>query len=129
MSRPTLKISRHGDREPPWDISFEVWDLIAARYEPMAALDDGMFRMIELVEQMRLMWVRRDPARAPLKDAPDPAEDDGEWAELRVHAQAKRVYETRTFDQHGWRKAISSTLSHLNPCICSRCYVCSTERC
>ena len=56
------------------------------------------------------MWVRHDPARTSLKDAPDPAEDDnGEWAELRVGAPANRVYETRNFDQHRWTRAPSRT--------------------
>jgi hypothetical protein len=54
--------------------------------------------MTELAEQVRVMWVQHDPARTSLKDAPDPAEtDDSEWAELRVNAQAIRVYD---FDQH-----------------------------
>jgi hypothetical protein len=39
-----------------------------------------------------------------------PSEGDvGEWAELRVNAQSIRVYETRTFDQTGWKKAMSQT--------------------
>lgn len=112
MSRPSLKISRHDDREPPEDVSFEVWDPIAARYELVAALDDGLFRLDDLAEQIRLMWVQHDPARMSLKDAPDPAEgDDTEWAELRVSAQASRVYETRNFDQHGWKKSMSRTVA------------------
>ena len=110
MSRPSLKITRHDDRRPPGDVTFEVWDPIAARYEPMAALDDGLFRLDDLAERLRLMWVQHDPARTSLKDAPDPArDDDSEWAELRVSAQANRVYETRNFDQHGWQKATGRT--------------------
>jgi hypothetical protein len=112
VSRPTLKITRHDDRDPPADVSFEVWNPIIARYEPMASLDDGLNRVTELAERVRLMWVQHDPARSSLKDAPDPAEgDDGEWAEFRVSAHAILVYETRTFDQHRWRKATGRTAS------------------
>jgi hypothetical protein len=107
VSRPTLKITRHDDRQPPGDVGFEVWNPIAARYEPKASLDDGLNRVTELAEQVRVMWVQYDPARSSLKDVPDPAGDDTEWAELRVGAQANRVYETRTFEQHRWRKAMS----------------------
>ncbi len=112
VSRPSLKITRHDDREPPWEVSFEVWDPIAARYEPMASLDDGLSRVTELAERVRLMWVQHDPARAFLKDAPDPsADDECEWAELRVSAQKYRVYETRNFDQPGWKKAMGRTVA------------------
>src|SRR5271156_3986095 len=33
VSRPSLKIIRHDDRRPPGDVSFEVWNPIAAHYE------------------------------------------------------------------------------------------------
>jgi len=112
VSRPSLKITRHDDREPPRDVSFEVWNPIAARYDPVAALDDGLFRLDDLAEQVRLMRVQHDPAQESLKDAPHPAQDDDtEWAELRVSAQANRVYETRNFDQHGWKKSMSRTVA------------------
>ena len=106
VSRPWLKMTRHDDRQPPGDVSFEVWNPIAARYEPKASLNDGLNRVNELAEHVRVMWVQRDPARTFLKDAPDPA-DDTEWAELRVNCSANQLYETRTFDQHGWKEAMS----------------------
>lgn len=106
MSRPSLKIARHDDRELPGDVSFEVWNPITSSYEPMASLDDGLNRVTELAEQVRVMWVQHDPARTSLKDAPDPDEDDdSEWGELRVNAWTNGLYETRNFDQHGWKKA------------------------
>jgi hypothetical protein len=112
VSRPSLKISRHDDREPPGDVTFEVWDPIGARYEPKDTLDAGLFRLDELAERVRLMVVQHDPARTSLKDAPDPAEDDDtEWAELRASSQAIRVYETRTFYRHGWTTAMSRTVA------------------
>jgi hypothetical protein len=104
-----LKITRHDDRQTPGEVSFEVWNPLTGIYEPMVSLDDGLNRVTDLAEQVRVMWIQRDPARTSLKDAPDPDEDDTEWAELRVSAQAIRVYETRTFDQHGWRKAAGRT--------------------
>jgi hypothetical protein len=56
------------------------------------------------------MWVQKNQARSSLKDAPDPTEGDNtEWAEFRVSAQANRVYETRNFDQPGWKKAMNRT--------------------
>ncbi len=89
-----------------------MWDAIAARYEPMAALDDGLFRLDDLAERVRLMRVQHDPARTSLKDAPDPAnDDDSEWAELRVSSQAKGAYEARNFDQKGWKKAMSRSVA------------------
>jgi hypothetical protein len=112
VSRPSLKIARHDDRQPPGDVTFEVWDPIAARYEPMAALDDGLFRLDDLTERVRLMWVQHDPARTSLKDAPGPADyDDSEWAELRVSSHANRACETRNFDQKGWKKAMSRSVA------------------
>jgi hypothetical protein len=51
---------------------------------------DGVDRMTELSEQIRLMWVQHDPAKTSLKDAPDPADDETEWAEFRVSASVER---------------------------------------
>jgi len=108
MSRPTLKIARHDARPPPDDIAFEVWNPITVTYEPVRSLDAGLHRMGDIAEQVRVMWVQRDRAVASLKDASDAADDDdSEWAELRVSAQANRVYETRNFDQTEWKKAVS----------------------
>jgi hypothetical protein len=108
MSRPSLRITRHDDQDPPEQIVFEVWNPLAGVYEPMHTLDTGLFRLAELAEQVRVMWVQHDPRRASLKEAPDSAEnDDSEWAELRVSAQANRVYEMRNFDQPAWKKAAS----------------------
>ena len=108
MSRPSLRITRHDDQDPPEQIVFEVWNPLAGVYEPMHTLDAGLFRLAELVEQVRVMWVQHDPRRESLKEAPDRSEnDDSEWAELRVSAQANRVYETRNFDQPDWKKAAS----------------------
>ena len=39
VSKPTLKITRHDDRQPPGDVSFEVWNPLTARYEPRDMLD------------------------------------------------------------------------------------------
>jgi len=70
-----------------------------------------LHRMGEIAEQARVMRVQCHPAVASLKDAPDPAQDDGsECAELRVSAQANQVYETRNFDQT--EKAMSSRHRH-----------------
>ena len=56
------------------------------------------------------MWVQQNPARSSLTDVPDPSDDDDtEWAEFRVSAQANRVYETRNLDQTGWKKAMNRT--------------------
>lgn len=108
MSRPSLRITRHEDRDPPGDISFTVWNPVAAGYEVVADLPEGLARVGELADAVRLMWVQRDPAVARLADAPDAAQDDaGEWAEFRVSAQANRVYETRNFDQPDWKKAMT----------------------
>lgn len=105
MSRPTLKIIRHDDRAPPGNITFRVWNPITGCYEAMPTLGVGLSRLDELVERVRMMWKQHDPARASLKDAPEPTnDDDPEWAELRV-SRGKRVYGTRNFDQWEWRQA------------------------
>ena len=117
VSRPSLKIIRHDDREPPEDVTFEVWNPITANSEQMTSLNDGLLRLDELAERVRLMWVRLDRARAYLKDAPDSAEDDHrEWAEFRVSVQANRVYETRNFDQRAWKKAMSGSAAVETTC-------------
>jgi hypothetical protein len=108
MSRPSLRITRHDDRDPPGQIVFEVWNPLAGVYEPMDTLDTGLFQLAELAEQGRLMWVQHDPRRESLNEVPHPAEnDDSEWAELRVSAQDNRVHETRNFGQPDWKKAAS----------------------
>jgi len=108
VSRPSLKITRLDDETSPGDSAFEVWNPLTAGYEPRTSLDDALFRIGELAEQVRQMWVRHDPALSSLKDTPDPAEDDEtEWAEFRVSAQTRLMYETRNFDQRGWQRATS----------------------
>ena len=110
VSRPSVKVPRHDDRAPPQDVPFEVWNPITGSYEPMASLDYGLRRQSELAEKVRMMWVQQDPARSTLTDPPDPADDDDtEWAEFRVSAQTRLVYETRNFDQPGWKKAMNRT--------------------
>ena len=117
MCRPSLKITRNDDREHPGDVSFEVWDPIKASYEPMASLKFGLIRMEELAARVWIMWVQQNPARAFLKDAPDPGEDDDtEWAELRVSAQPNRVDQTRAFHQHEWTTAIGRTVAIQRTC-------------
>jgi hypothetical protein len=117
VSRPSLKITRHDDRTPPLDVSFEVWNPITGSYEPTASLDHGLKRQTELAEKVRMMWVQQDPARSSIKDAPDPSEDDDtEWAEFRVSAQANRVYETRNFDQRRWKQALNRTAAIETTC-------------
>jgi hypothetical protein len=117
MSRPSLRITRHDDQDPPERIVFEVWNPLAGVYERMDTLDTGLFRLAELVEQVRVMWVQHDPRRESLNEAPDPAENgDSEWAELRVSAQASGVYETRNFDQPAWEKATSRAAAIQTTC-------------
>jgi hypothetical protein len=54
VSRPSLKIIRHDD---PGNVTFEVWNPITANSEPIASFDDGLLRLDELAERVRLMWV------------------------------------------------------------------------
>jgi hypothetical protein len=117
MSRPSLKIARHDDQESPWLVSFEVWNPIGGSYESMASLGDGLDRVTALAEQVRVMWVQQDPARSSLVDSPDPADNDNtEWAEFRVSFQATTVFETRNFDQPGWKKAMSRSAAIETTC-------------
>ena len=116
-SRPSLRTTRHDDQDPPEQIVFEVWNPLAGVYEPMDTLDTGLFRLAELVEQVRVMWTQHDPRRETLNEAPDPAENgESEWAELRVSAQANRMYVTRNFDQPEWKKATNRAAAIQTTC-------------
>ena len=117
MSRPSLKIIRDDDRQPSGLVSFEVWNPISGIYEPVASLGEGLDRVTTLAEEVRVMWVRQDPARSTLVDPPDPDDgDDTEWAEFRVSFQANTVFETRNFDQPGWKKAMSRSTAIETTC-------------
>ena len=48
MGRPSLRITRHHDQDPPGQIVFEVGNPLAGVYEPMDTLDPGLFRLVEL---------------------------------------------------------------------------------
>lgn len=106
MSRPSLKIIRYQDRMPAERFTFEVWNPITGAYESMGSIAGALSRLIELAEQVRVMWVQQDQARLSLKDVPAAREDDNaEWAELRVSARAKWMYWTRNFDLRAWTQA------------------------
>lgn len=106
MSRPALRITRHDEADGSAHFAFEVWDPFAAIYTGQQGLDAALARVDALLERVRELWVKGDPAQATLQDVPDPsAPDDVEWAEFRASAQANRVHETRNFDQPNWRKA------------------------
>jgi hypothetical protein len=106
VNRPSLRITRHDDQDPPGQIVFEVWNPLAGVYQPMDPLDTGLFRLAQFVEQVRVMWVQHDPRREARREAPDPPENgESEWAELRVSAQANQMYGMRNFDQPDWKKA------------------------
>jgi hypothetical protein len=85
--------------------------------EPTAALGDGLDRVTDIAEQVRVMWVQQDPARSSLNNPPDPADGDvTEWAEFRVNFQANRVYETCNIDQPGSKKAMNRTSAIATTC-------------
>ncbi len=106
MSRPALRITRHDEADGSAHFAFEVWDPFAAIYTGQQSLDAALARVDALLERVRDLWVKADPAQTMLQDVPDPsAPDDVEWAEFRASAQANRVHETRNFDQLNWRKA------------------------
>lgn len=117
MIRPSLRIMRYDQRPPPADVSLSVWNPITGSFEPMASLDHGLRRQSELADKVRMMWVQQDPARSSLRDAPDPSDDDDtEWAEFRVSAQANQMYETRNLDQPGLKKAMNRTAAIETTC-------------
>ncbi len=106
MSRPALRITRHDEPNGVAAYAFEVWDPFAGAYTAQQGLAAALARVDALLERVRDLWVRADPAQTTLQDVPDPtAPDDVEWAEFRASAQANRVHETRNFDQPNWRKA------------------------
>lgn len=67
---PTVAGNRyHDDHDPPGQIVSEVWNPLAGVYDPMGALDTGLLRLAERIEQVRGMWVRYNPRRESLKEA------------------------------------------------------------
>ena len=127
MSRPSLKITRHADRDPPDAFVFEVWNPFAGRYQQVASIDIGLRRIDELTHLICQMWVQRHPKRDTLIDVPDPAETEGipesvpeglRWAEFRVNATTFRSYDMRGFDRLGWMRAAG--LNHATTVTCGK---------
>ena len=54
VSRPSLRITRHEDRPPPADVSFEVWNPFTTSYEPHSLLTDGLDRVPALATQIQV---------------------------------------------------------------------------
>ncbi len=111
MSRPALRITRHdpSDANPAEapNFIFEVWDPYQGAYIGSPSLDAALQDVDALLGRIREGWVDRK-ALSGLADVPDPSlDEDVEWAEFRVSAQANRVHETRNWDARHWRKAMA----------------------
>jgi hypothetical protein len=106
LSRPSLKITRHADRDRADAFTFEVWSPFTGLYQQVESIDIGLRRVNELTGLICQMWLQRHPKQDALIDVPDPAGSDGvEWAEFRVNATTFRSYDTRGFDRLGWMRA------------------------
>lgn len=107
MSRPALRITRNDPHEGTPDFVFEVWDPYTAAYRRQASLDAALADVDSLVGRIRQSWVDKTVLK-DLVEVPDPdLDDEREWAEFRVSAQANRVHETRNWDARHWRKAMA----------------------
>ncbi len=106
LSRPSLRITRHADRERADTFTFEVWNPFPGLYQQVDSIDIGLRRVNELTRLICQMWLQRHPKQDALVDVPDPGGNDGvEWAEFRVNATTFRSYDTRGFDRLGWMRA------------------------
>jgi hypothetical protein len=101
VSQPSLRITHVDGNEPPGDYLFEVWNPVSATYESCASFEAGLERVGRLAQDMREMWISKDPALATLSPPP-PVTGNAEFAELRVTAQAQRHYDIRSFDAPDW---------------------------
>ncbi len=101
MSQPSLKITHLEGDAPEGEYVFEVWSPAAGRYMSCPSFDAGLDLVGKFAHDMREMWVNKDPVLATLK-SPPPVNDDAEFAELRVTAQAQRHYDIRSFDAPDW---------------------------
>jgi hypothetical protein len=106
LSRPSLRITRHADREGTNSFVFEVWSPFVGQYQLVESIDIGLRRIDELTTLICQMWLQRHPKQATLFDVPDPQQNDGvEWAEFRINATTFRSYDTRGHDRLGWMRA------------------------
>ncbi len=106
LSRASLKITRHADRDRSDAFIFEVWSPFTGRYQQVDSIDIGLRRIDELTGLICQMWLRRHPKQDALIDVPDPVGGDGvQWAEFRVNGTTFRSYDTRGFDRQGWMRA------------------------
>jgi hypothetical protein len=107
LSRPSLKITRHTNRDSADAFTFEVWSPFTGVYQTVESIDIGLRRVNELTRLICQMWLQRHPKQDTLIDVPDPAggSDDAQWAEFRVNATTYRSYDTRGFDRLGWMRA------------------------
>lgn len=106
LSRPSLKITRHTDRDSADAFTFEVWSPFTGLYQTVDSIDIGLRRVNELTRLICQMWLQRHPKQDTLIDVPDPEGSNGaQWAEFRVNATTYRSYDTRGFDRLGWMRA------------------------
>lgn len=106
LSRPSLRITRHADRDRADAFTFEVWSPFAGVYQQVESIDIGLRRINELTGLIGQMWLQRHPKQDALIDVPDPPGGDAvQWAEFRVNATTFRSYDTRGFDRLGWARA------------------------
>ena len=106
VCRPSLKITRSGERAEGDQFCVEVWNPFAHEYQPVNSVDEGVTRVSDLANLIGRMLVERHPKRDALMDVPVAAEIDGpRWAELRISATTFRSYDTRSDDRPVWARA------------------------
>ncbi len=106
-SRPSLKITRHVDKQRASSLIFEVWSPFVASYQAVASVEDGLRRIDQLARlicQMRLQGHQKQDLLADVPDAD--RNDSGQWAEFRMSATTYRSYDTRRNDRPRWVRAI-----------------------
>jgi hypothetical protein len=117
-----LRITRLGDQTEANRFCAEVWNPFLHKYQPVAAVQEGVARVDDRANLIGPMWVERHPKRDALKDVPSAVETGARWAELRINGTAFRSYDTRSDDRPIWARATS--MKQATTAICTKVGMC-----
>lgn len=85
VARPSLKIIGRADHERASRFIFRVWSPFARAYQPVASVEEGLHRVLELASLIGRMTLRQHPKLALLADVPEAdALERARWAEFRI---------------------------------------------
>ena len=107
LARPSLKLIGRTEEKLANRFTCEVWNPFLHTYQPMASVEEGVLRVVELADLIGRMWTRQHPKLALLEDVPDADPiDHTRWAELRINPTMQRGCDTRQDDHPAWNPAV-----------------------